>query len=746
MATDHLRIGTLFAATCFFLCTGAAGEGEVVATNAKGLAACPCVEYVSGLDRHLKNGKLQYSPAGTSTVYEYPATYGAIDCKAHDQNLAPYCDRANAPAWCGQPWCWVDKANCQGLQYYDSSYWPSSGAYYSYVTCGSANSFTTWYELGAEGNSGVRALNILEGYLWSSRSMLEEAYIELAKKAPSADCEYSSMCPCYECFENKAWASKINVGDVGGWVNPDASQEQQRITTCLHSGISQGYSKVAAKESDAGKRIGYLYYGDQPTGSTAWWPNIDWCPKDYDPRLRPWYAAGSTGPKDVVIVVDVSGSMSKENRYVLAKDAVHTLLETLEWKDYASIVLFNQGISAEFSAKMVPVDGCMRKAMKTWVDKQNFAEGGTDFRVAMERAFKIIEDSVSAGDTSMCQKAILFLTDGKADFGDSDYQKMQQLSKRFDTTIFSYTLGSGADKSVAKKLACDNGGVFYPVPDGGDLSHIMAQYYSFFSSGQEVCVPAFTRYEDVVTGSELWPACLPIYDRSSSQAELLGVTCMDLNVMADPKEMRKESTWSDFACRVSDMTKMCRATTLTDCHKEKIRKKYSDESVCDAGTLQKDLTAPCPCIDPSCQDDEDWIDEKGYFCDTWIGDDCSKAQEEWEYSWEGTQDVLRKCRRSCRQCQLLDPCPHDTASLCSGHTFSSKSSSCRACRTDKVSGFDIEGQPMCCRSNPSSTCPTGEDACADTAAAASFSDKSVWGFVSASTWSILVCCLGRHLL
>eukprot|EP00931_Biecheleriopsis_adriatica_P100882 TRINITY_DN76124_c0_g1_i1.p1 TRINITY_DN76124_c0_g1~~TRINITY_DN76124_c0_g1_i1.p1 ORF type:complete len:753 (+),score=104.63 TRINITY_DN76124_c0_g1_i1:49-2259(+) len=691
-------------ALAWLLCRGAHSEPA----NPKGSETCPCVEWSgTGLDKYMQNGKLIYTPAGGSTSYEYPSGYGHVDCQAHDKDMPPFCNRPNAPAWCTQEWCFVDIANC-GLQYYDSSYFPGA-AYYSYDTCGSANSFTTWYEAGQEGSSAIRVVDILEGYLWSSRRLLEDTYMQLTTQLPSANCEFSTMCPCYECIQNEAWNSKIDIGDVGAYTKPGVSQELERITSCLHNGIAQGYSKVAAKESEAGKRIGWQYYGDQPTGSHAWWPNVDWCPKDYDPRLRPWYAAGSSGPKDVVIVVDVSGSMQKEGRSTLSQEAVDALLDTLEWKDYASIVLFNHAISAQYSEKMVPVDACQRQKMKSWVQAQNFADGGTEFRVSLDRAFDIIEASVSAGETTMCQKAILFLTDGKAKFSDQDYLQIQEKAKRFDTTIFSYTLGNSADKSVAKKLACDNGGVFYPVPDGGDLKHIMAQYYSFFSSGQEVCIPAFTRYEDVVTGAELWPACLPIYDRTRSQAQLLGVTCMDLNVMADPKDMRKESMWSDFTCKVSDMTKKCRPMFLTECSREKIRREYSEESVCNAQDMN--WTKPCPCIDPSCKDDDEWIDELGYFCDTWIGDDCQKAQEQWGYTWEGTQQVLRKCRRSCGLCPAQDPCPYSTASMCQGHTFSAEASTCRACRTSKVSGLDIEGKPMCCRADSTKTCPESSTVC-----------------------------------
>ncbi len=43
------------------------------------------------------------------------------------------------------------------------------------------------------------------------------------------------------------------------------------------------------------------------------------CPNgknNYDPRIRPWYVAASTGPKDVVLILDTSGSMGNYGRIV----------------------------------------------------------------------------------------------------------------------------------------------------------------------------------------------------------------------------------------------------------------------------------------------------------------------------------------------------------------------------------------------------------------------------------------------
>lgn len=49
----------------------------------------------------------------------------------------------------------------------------------------------------------------------------------------------------------------------------------------------------------------------------------------FDPRFRPWFANAATGPKDVIIIIDVSGSMYTSDRINLAKNAAKKVLLTL---------------------------------------------------------------------------------------------------------------------------------------------------------------------------------------------------------------------------------------------------------------------------------------------------------------------------------------------------------------------------------------------------------------------------------
>ena len=46
-------------------------------------------------------------------------------------------------------------------------------------------------------------------------------------------------------------------------------------------------------------------------------------------RFRPWFANAATGPKDVIILIDTSGSMNTDGRMDLTISAAKQVLKTL---------------------------------------------------------------------------------------------------------------------------------------------------------------------------------------------------------------------------------------------------------------------------------------------------------------------------------------------------------------------------------------------------------------------------------
>jgi voltage-dependent calcium channel alpha-2/delta-3 len=58
---------------------------------------------------------------------------------------------------------------------------------------------------------------------------------------------------------------------------------------------------------------------------------------DYDPRVRNWYIAATSGPKDVIIVIDCSLSMSGK-KFDIAKSVAKAVIDTLTSHDYVNVV------------------------------------------------------------------------------------------------------------------------------------------------------------------------------------------------------------------------------------------------------------------------------------------------------------------------------------------------------------------------------------------------------------------------
>jgi len=67
----------------------------------------------------------------------------------------------------------------------------------------------------------------------------------------------------------------------------------------------------------------------------------------YDPRIRPWYVAGSSGPKNVVMILDVSGSM-EGIRLLYLKEAAIRIIDTLTVGDRIALIPFSSTAQAQY--------------------------------------------------------------------------------------------------------------------------------------------------------------------------------------------------------------------------------------------------------------------------------------------------------------------------------------------------------------------------------------------------------------
>lgn len=340
----------------------------------------------------------------------------------------------------------------------------------------------------------------------------------------------------------------------------------------------------------------WIYYGTDEGVFRMYPGSPGTCPNgrnNYDPRVRPWYVAASSGPKDVILVLDTSASMDNNGRLGIMKDAAKRVINTLGVSDYFSVIEFgttaNQvGIR---SGTQMRANDQNKETMVKNVDALQ-AKGGTFFRNGFEMAFNIFNESVYTDDTSSCHRAILFLSDGElTDDSESllkfiKAERAKYSDKNQDApVIFTYSFGSGADDNVPRDIACQNDGVWSKINDRGDLAKSMGAYYKYFAYGlgdkvNENFVSWVEPYT-FATGSGLGTtASAPVYDRTVDPPVLAGVAGMDISLSALQQAFGKFSNSQDsvFDSIVQRSTAYCPKLHLTDCQLESLRRYGSDDS------------------------------------------------------------------------------------------------------------------------------------------------------------------------
>ena len=277
----------------------------------------------------------------------------------------------------------------------------------------------------------------------------------------------------------------------------------------------------------------------------------------YDPRERPWYVSASTGPKDIVLVVDTSESMNTlgedgQTRWDVAKNAVLDILSTMTHTDYVNIIPFADTAEPLWEGEQL-AQGTRQNinVLRSHVEG-TFPRGGTHFENAIRAAFRLLTDGCTRQKPcSNCRKVILFLTDGKDTSGvDGESIKPSQMisviAELQDTleeasgaraSIFTYSMTEDADDAIPRQIACANDGAWSFVGTDSNTFDVLSSYYLYFAAGRPQEPVWVEPYEDAGGLGQVTTVAVPFHSKGTPNVRQVFLGVAGLTVRLEELEI-----------------------------------------------------------------------------------------------------------------------------------------------------------------------------------------------------------------
>lgn len=177
-------------------------------------------------------------------------------------------------------------------------------------------------------------------------------------------------------------------------------------------------------------------------------------------------------PKDVVLVLDTSGSMSGE-KIQQAKEALKMIINRLNPDDRFSLLQFNTDVFF-FGGELLPATPEKKKQALEYIDILK-AEGSTNIEGALKESFAQLQHHDAKRPAY-----VIFLTDGEPTVGVTDTEGLVKLADQANTShahLFSFGVGYNLNAVLLGKLSDHNHGTTTFVEPNENLELAITSFY-----------------------------------------------------------------------------------------------------------------------------------------------------------------------------------------------------------------------------------------------------------------------------